>query len=189
MRPASNSFLGSFLSPVPLCLPSPARGASRTLVSSCEPPFRKGFCLGAAAEEAEATGVESAMAADGKLGLVFWDHQSLSLLGPAACTTQQKTLGIWLFLKFCRLHLDDIAIENQRACHCKPVMSSECAIRALDCQLQHEKMAQVFCDVPKRVNSEDVTFQDDAYKSVTLLASAGAEKQMKAELSVPEGYV
>ena len=73
MRPASNSFLGSFLSPACLCLPSPGTGASLTLVSSAEPPFKKGFCLGASADEAaeDVEVVEAAMGAEGKLGLVF----------------------------------------------------------------------------------------------------------------------
>lgn len=87
IRPASNSFLGFFWSPV--CFLLPGTGASLTLVSSWDPPFRKGFCLvaaaGEAAEEAEVVADESAMGAEGKLGLVFWAHQSLSPLGPLAC--------------------------------------------------------------------------------------------------------
>ena len=87
IRPASNSFLGFFWSPV--CLLLPGTGASLTLVSSWDPPFRKGFCLGPAAseaaEEVEVVADESAMGAEGKLGLVFWAHQSLSPLGPLAC--------------------------------------------------------------------------------------------------------
>ena len=85
--PASNSFRGFFWSPV--CFLLPGTGASLTLVSSWDPPFRKGFCLGPAADEAaedvDVVADGSAMGAEGKLGLVFWAHQSLSPLGPLAC--------------------------------------------------------------------------------------------------------
>ncbi len=44
-----------------------------------------GPAAGEAAEEVEVVADESAMGAEGKLGLVFWAHQSLSPLGPLAC--------------------------------------------------------------------------------------------------------
>jgi hypothetical protein len=94
IRPASNSFRGFFWSAV--CFLLPGTGASLTLVSSWDPPFRKGFCLGPAAgeaaEEVEVVADESAMGADGKLGLVFWAHQSLSPLGPLACTRNDQPI-------------------------------------------------------------------------------------------------
>lgn len=97
MRPASNSFRGFFWSPV--CFLLPGTGASRTLVSSWDPPFRKGFCLGPAAgetaEEVEVVADESAMGADGKVGLVFWVHQALSPLGPLACNKMSNHSRIY----------------------------------------------------------------------------------------------
>ena len=47
--------------------------------------------MGAAAEDVEVAADESAMGAEGKLGLVFWAHQFLSPLGPFAC----KQRGIY----------------------------------------------------------------------------------------------
>lgn len=103
MRPASNSFLGSFLSPGSLCLPSPVRGASLTLVPSWEPPFRKGFCLVAGDAAAEVVAGDSAMGADGKLGCVFTAHQSLSRLAVDACT-QWRTLHEARLCRACVAH-------------------------------------------------------------------------------------